>query len=218
MRNITIFETNAQAVAALAEYVECNNVTLGKIREIGRAKEAEYRTKTGYDKKVKSPSPDLKVHLPPAERQKLWVDVGKGLELNCMVSLKSYNGNYYFLADVTEPLGSNEDEYSTINDLVDGVRNYLTRESARRHGAGITPHFYTIKEEKTLNSEERENLRLSQEAWDSIPDNVPLEVLGLKEKKEQFKSVLDYLVAAADIPKKGLTPEECAEFEKLFYK
>jgi len=26
------------------------------------------------------------------------------------------------------------------------------------------------------------------------------------------------LLASADIPEKGLTPEECAEFEQLFYK
>ncbi|MBI4141959.1 hypothetical protein HY484_03485 [Candidatus Woesearchaeota archaeon] len=196
---ITVFDRDEDTNEILAEYLEQNNKIRMLIGENGIQKEKEYRKKTGYDERLREqqkgmlypPEPSM-FALPREEEQKIWTDVGKGLELICAINLEKFDNEYVFSAGIVRPdipeYDSDDDngEYSTIKELVDGIKKHLAQLPVSYCGATIKPFFYTVTEEVSLD--------------DAL--KVLIKKLGVP-------------IPSDDIKMRGLNEQERTEFEQL---
>ncbi|MDP3640234.1 MAG: hypothetical protein Q8R53_03465 [Nanoarchaeota archaeon] len=227
MAGITVFETYEQAIPTLDTLLKDNTDVRMRIGKIGKMKEIEYRQQTGYDDRLREQQKSDPDHfdlslfaLPEDERQKVRADVGKGFELTCAVGLSAYNGTYRFSADVIKPDWPipKEDHYTTIKELVAGVKRYLPQEDTH-YGATLTPFVYTVAKELTFGDEEKQSLQENINHLE-ILDEEGLKISALMDEfgdRDELLGMCSAMLASADIPVRGLNAEERAEFERLFY-
>ena len=120
----------------------------------------------------------------------------------------SVGQKYYFegVNDGDLPISFGGEEYDNIASLVQGVKDEWS--NAYFQGTKLTPLFYTIRKEVPLIPEEISN---DPESFMSeITKDLPAEF------KEPFVAALQDLAYCKD-KIRGLTEEERAEFERLFY-
>lgn len=221
MEKIIVFDTYEQVGPTLDKYLAENEKIIERILTIGEEKERKYRKKTGYDKKLRkllknplssehhllSPLNPSSIALPLEERNKLWADVGIGLELICATELNFNVGNYHFDGEMIQQDPSG---YATINDLVKGIRKGLAEVVTDYHGATLNPFFYTVLEQFKMSKEEMENLK------SSLLEFFVQNLLGDKKSQERtyVRPVFPNLF---DFQGRALNSEERTEFERLFY-
>ena len=218
MASITVFDTYEQADSTLVKLSEDNNKALERLGEIGEEKEREYREQTGYDERLREKQKSARssidpsfIALPEDEYQRVWADVGKGLELICAVCLNAYDVTYHFSAYEMSPIPTDND-YTTIKELVDGVKRYLAQVNTNHYGATINQFVYTVAEDIKFKDDEKQGLQESMNQLDdSEDDDLP------PEAKRELDDFISAMLASADVPLRGLNADERAEFERLFY-
>lgn len=222
MEKIIVFDTYGQAGLTLDRYLAENEKIIKRIHAIGKEKERKYRKKTSYDKKLKElmkkprtshnhpivPLNPSSIGLPLEERNKLWADVGIGLELICATGLNFYIENYHFDSEMIQRELSG---YATINNLVNGIRKGITESVNDYHGATLNSFFYTVLEQPKITKEQMENIE------SSLLEFFIQNLLGDKESQERtyVRPVFPNLFESQA---RALNEEERAEFERLFYK
>lgn len=188
----------------------------------------EYKEKSGFNERFleaqkKNPqrstfSPD-EVHLPTQEQEKFneqYQNLGKGLELTLLVNLYVVGDKYSFhegnSGDI--PHSFTEDaEYENIASLVQGVKDGIS--SFRYFGVTFPPVFYTTREETALVPEQ-----ISNNPEDYL-QGINKELAEIEEMPAEYKEL--FVEAMKDFASckdkiRGLTEEECLEFERLYQK
>lgn len=225
MNKITVFDTYEQAASTLERYLDENEKIRDKISEIGIKKEKKYRDSIGYDEKIRKlqekprtshhqpliPLDPSSIGLPKEEREKLWSDVGNGLELICFTDLRFDNGSYYFDYGIIESSHLPEFiPYATISNLVDGIKESMKDEYPNYHGAALNPFVYTVIEHPQISKEQVEILE--KNTLDAL-------VEWAMELNKSNKQKIYLRPTSLDIPApRALNEEERTEFERLFYK
>ena len=221
MSKVQIYDTPEEMWEQLGQEVcDTNLRTRETLDDLYEKAMLEYKQESGFNarfleaQKKKSQrfilSP-AEVHLPKSEREKFneqYRDLGKDLELKILVGMCSVGQKYYFegVNDGDLPISFGGEEYDNIASLVQGVKDEWS--NAYFQGTKLTPLFYTIRKEVPLIPEEISN---DPESFMSeITKDLPAEF------KEPFVAALQDLAYCKD-KIRGLTEEERAEFERLFY-
>ena len=195
----------------------------------------EYKEKSGFNEKIIKIREERKqkgllpppgrawVDLPPEqlglstdEQKKFneqYHDLGKDLELTILFGLSAMENKYSFdnhnEGDITFSIS--EEEYETIASMAQEIKKKLPE--VNFWGARITPLFYTTREERPIVPDEISN---DPESYlKKMKEEANLDKAFPSEVKEQVIETLKGFAYCKD-KIRGLTEEECAEFERLY--
>lgn len=229
MEKVQIYNTPEEMWKQLGRKVYKNNLkTKKKFAGLCEKAMLEYKEESGFNKlfleaqENEKPQRDqyspAEVRLSKGKQEKFneqYHDLGKGLEQKVLVALFTY-GNKYSCGEGNngELLNSFEDctEYNDIASLAHDVKEELSK--IKYLGIKFTPVFYTVKEEVAIVPEHISN---DPEGYlREINEEAEKDNFLPTEFKELFLDGLrDFAYSKDKI--RGLTEEECSEFEKLFY-
>jgi len=181
---INSFETYEEALKLLMNY-EIQN---GKINEelIKRIKAAEYGKRT---------------------------EVGKGLELKCLVELTAEDdkkGRAYYNFHANGFQIEYSAEYNSIESLVKGIQEYLIMQSRASCGSEISPIFYTVNETTEKEMEMLSNLN------ESLKDLISEILKEAPKAPKEAKKLIKALQTKGVTPCRCLTDEERIKFVRLY--
>ncbi|MBR9683868.1 hypothetical protein GOV03_04995 [Candidatus Woesearchaeota archaeon] len=159
---INIFDTYAEVIPLLKQYVKDNWIVRDEIDE--RAK-------------VKDLSEDCS-------------NLGSGLELICAIELEvdttEDQAIYVFNATLFSP--DTDHEYTSVSGLVPGIQKYLETQDRFCLGARISPFVYTVEEVERFTKEGKTDLKDSVLKLAQLKGTSPQE---LKRFEELFKMSID---------------------------
>ena len=143
-----------------------------------------------------------------------WKEVGEQYEVDCVLQLKKVAGKYSYSGGVRNQLElPNLEPHSTLEELVKGIKKRFIVGGAffgmyGVYGINVNPLFYNIIGVHELPFEGREEMK------DFL--RYSLDECKNEEDKEQIKNLLK-TIEQPDVYKiEGLTPEEIAEFVRLY--
>lgn len=231
MNKVQIYNTQEEVWKQLGRKVYKNNLKTGKtFNDLYEKAMLEYKEESGFNtrfleaqekRKNEKPyastfSPDM-VHLPKNEQEKFndhHRDLGNGLEQTVLVALSACGNKYSFNeGNNGELLNSFEEgtEYDNVASLAQGAKEELSK--IEYFGIKFTPVFYTTREEVAIVPEHISN---NPEGYlREITEEADRDGSMPSESKELFFKGLRDLAYCKD-KIRGLTEEECAEFERLY--
>lgn len=193
MNQITVFEKQQTAREEVERNINGNgdveNELVRKAEENGREYRAEHGLPSG-------------VHLPEEERIRSYASASEGLEMHCAVGLYNQGGIYSFEGfhrQADSPSFIPQVRFDNVSDLVDGVKISVDRLQEKFYGTNINVLLYTVTEQPEVKEE----------------DMPPVRDAAARLEIPEFTEMTAKLTPQ-DLQRRGLTPKERAEFEKLY--
>ncbi len=234
MEKVQVFDSHKEMWAQIGKDIHDSNLearmTLGDLYEKALS---EYKGSSDFSERwlkkqeealrkglIRSIIPPKMIHLSNDEQKEFEQqcnDLGKDLELTAIVKLHAIGRDYQFLdANNGDLPFSFSGEYDNLASLVGNLKSILPKLVDGHYGTKLTPTFYTTTEDQPIMPEHITNdvdgymKGIEQEIEDFLPEDLP------EDNKNDILNFLKNFASSKDRIR-GLTTEECQEFERLFY-